>query len=139
MDTDATMRLAVERAVTQLLADHPPASCSPAEFLGARYDAGLAWVHFDPGFGGLGAPADLQAIVTERLTTVGAPAPKIASYVGVHQAAAAVHAFASEDGLKSRWLRSAFTSDEFWCQLFSEPDAGSDLANVSTTAVWDGE
>ena len=139
MDTDGTSRRAVEQALTQLLDAHPPASCSPPEFLGARYDAGLAWVHFEPGFGGLGAPADLQAIVTERLAAVGAPAPKIASYVGVHQAAAAVHAFASEDGLKSRWLRPAFTNDEFWCQLFSEPDAGSDLANVSTTAAWDGE
>jgi alkylation response protein AidB-like acyl-CoA dehydrogenase len=138
MDTDVTMRVTVERAVTQLVADHPPSSCSPSEFLGARYDAGLAWVHFEPGFGGLGAPADLQSVVTQQLAAVGAPEPKIASYVGVHQAAAAVHAFASDDELKGRWLRPAFTNDEFWCQLFSEPDAGSDLANVSTTAVWDG-
>jgi hypothetical protein len=43
IDTDTTSRLLVEQAVAQLLADHPPSSCSPEEFLGARYDAGLAW------------------------------------------------------------------------------------------------
>jgi alkylation response protein AidB-like acyl-CoA dehydrogenase len=117
-------RQTVERALEGLLAEHHPSSTKPAEFLGARYDVGLAWVHFDPGFGGLGLAAGLQTLVTEKLEAEGAPSPN-ANYVGVHQAAAAVHRFATDD-LKRRWLRPAFTNEEIWCQLFSEPGAGSD-------------
>jgi alkylation response protein AidB-like acyl-CoA dehydrogenase len=127
----------VERALATLLDEQPAASSSPAEFLGARYDAGLAWVHFAPGFGGLGLPAGLQPLVTATLDAAGAPRPT-ANYVGVHQGAAAVHMFAPDD-LKRRWLRPAFTNEEFWCQLFSEPGAGSDLAGLSTSAVRDGD
>ena len=43
----------------ELLAEHPPASTRPAEVLGAQYDAGLAWVHFPEGFGGLGVSPKL--------------------------------------------------------------------------------
>jgi alkylation response protein AidB-like acyl-CoA dehydrogenase len=132
-----TARQTVERALEGLLVEHHPSSTEPAEFLAARYDAGLAWVHFDPGFGGLGLAAGLQTLVTEALEAEGAPSPN-ANYVGVHQAAAAVHRFATDD-LKRRWLRPAFTNEEFWCQLFSEPGAGSDLAGLSTSAVLDGE
>ncbi len=129
--------LTVRTAVDRLLAEHPPASTTHAEFLGARYDAGLAWVHFDPGFGGLGMPASLQSVVTSALEDAAAPDAS-ANYVGVHQAAAAIHAFAGDD-LRRRWLRPAFTNEEFWCQLFSEPGAGSDLAGLSTSAARDGE
>ncbi len=128
---------AVARALDELLAAHPPHEVSPVEFLQARYDAGLAWVHFDPGFGGMGLPAGLQPMVNERLAAAGAPDPN-ANYVGVHQAAVAVHRYA-EDTLKSRWLLAAFTNQEYWCQLFSEPGAGSDLAGLSTSAVRDGD
>ena len=132
-----TERQRVEHALATLLAEHPPA-CTPArEFLGARFDAGLAWVHFDPGLGGLGLPAALQPLVNEILEAAGAPSPS-ANFVGVNQAAAAVHEFAP-DHLKQRWLRPSFTNEEFWCQLFSEPGAGSDLAGLRTGAVRDGE
>jgi alkylation response protein AidB-like acyl-CoA dehydrogenase len=94
-------------------------------------------VHFAPGFGGLGLPAGLQPRVTATLDAAGAPRPT-ANYVGVHQGAAAVHTFAPDD-LKRRWLRPAFTNEEFWCQLFSEPGAGSDLAGLGTRAVRDGD
>jgi alkylation response protein AidB-like acyl-CoA dehydrogenase len=127
----------VAHALERLLAEHPPKERSETEFLRARYDAGLAWVHFDPGFGGMGLPAGLQPMVTETLTAAGAPDPN-ANYVGVHQAAVAIHRYGS-DGVKSRWLRAAFTNEEYWCQLFSEPGAGSDLAGLSTSATRDGD
>ncbi len=130
-------RETVRAALASLLADHPPGSTPPAEFLGARYDAGLAWVHFEPGFGGLGLPAGWQPFVNRVLEEAGAPDPN-PNYVGVHQAATAVHAFASDE-LKHRWLRPAFTNEEYWCQLFSEPGAGSDVAGLSTAAVRDGD
>jgi alkylation response protein AidB-like acyl-CoA dehydrogenase len=135
--TGDTAAVRVHQALQKLLTDYPPASSSPVEFLGARYDAGLAWVHFDSGFGGLGVPASLQLVVNRTLDAAGAPDPN-ANYVGVHQAAAAIHAFALDE-LKPRWLRAAFTNQEYWCQLFSEPGAGSDLAGLSTAAFRDGD
>ena len=124
------------------MASYPPASTPPMEFLGARFDAGLAWVHFDLGVGGLGVPAALQTFVDQRMEAAGAfdptgtyPSP---SYVGRHQAATVVHALGSGDQ-RRRWLRSAFTTEEYWCQLYSEPGAGSDLAALGTSAVRDGD
>ncbi|MEY4174407.1 MAG: hypothetical protein RI900_1572, partial [Actinomycetota bacterium] len=55
----------VTAALDRLLADNPPASMSDAEFRGKRYDAGLAWVHFPTGFGGLGARPELNRMVEE--------------------------------------------------------------------------
>jgi alkylation response protein AidB-like acyl-CoA dehydrogenase len=127
----------VASAVEKLLAEHPPEATSRAEFLRARYDAGLAWVHFDPGFGGMGLPAGLQPMVTETLAAAGAPDPN-GNYVGVHQAAVAIHRYGAND-LKGRWLPAAFTNEEYWCQLFSEPGAGSDLAGLRTSAARDGD
>jgi alkylation response protein AidB-like acyl-CoA dehydrogenase len=133
---DADRRV-VQDALDQLLSRYPPSSTPPSEFLGARYDAGLAWLHFEPGLGGLGVPAALQPLVNETLAEAGAPDPN-PNYVGVHQAATAIHNFA-HDELKHLWLRPAFANEEFWCQLFSEPGAGSDVAALSTTATRDGD
>ena len=86
---------------------------------------------------GASALRGLQPLVTATLQAVGAP-EEHENYAGVHQAAAAIHEFAPEE-LKRRWLRPAFTNEEFWCQLFSEPGAGSDLAGLSTSAMRDGD
>src|SRR6202042_2203636 len=64
--------------------------------------------------------------------------PSLGDYVGLHQGAAAIHG-AGTPGQRARFLRPIFTGEEHWCQLFSEPGAGSDLAGLSTTAVNDGE
>ena len=60
----------VSRKIDELLAAHPPTS-DPVEFLGAQFDAGLAFVHFPEGYGGLGLSRQLQSLVTERLTAAG--------------------------------------------------------------------
>ena len=62
----------VSAAIDQLLAEHPPTSCTDREFRGHRYDAGLAWVHFPAGFGGLGARPELNRLVEERCRKAGA-------------------------------------------------------------------
>src|SRR5688572_22439571 len=72
MSTTSVDDLVAER-VDQLLADHPPAETQPQEFWGAQYDAGLAWVYFPEGYGGLGASPNLQGFVDERLRAAGAP------------------------------------------------------------------
>src|ERR1700754_242869 len=58
--------------VRTLLAEHDPAG-GPREFLGARFDAGLAWVHFPSGSGGLDLPRGFQSLVEDELAAVGAP------------------------------------------------------------------
>jgi len=109
------------------------------EFLDARFDAGLAWVHFPEGLGGLGLPRTMQAIVEQALTAARAPDNKPDQLViGLGMAAPTILGHGTEEQ-KQRWLRKLWTGREVWCQLFSEPGAGSDLAAIATRAVRDGD
>ncbi|MFD5024999.1 acyl-CoA dehydrogenase family protein [Streptomyces sp. NPDC058373] len=118
-----------------LLADHPPATTSRADFLAARFDAGLAWVHYPQGLGGLGAARSLQAVVDAELAAAGAPDndPRRIG-IGLGMAAPTILAYGTEEQ-RRRFLRPLWLGEEVWCQLFSEPGAGSDLAALSTRAV----
>ena len=129
--------LVIER-VEALLATHPPASTAPEAFWGAQFDAGLAWVQFPEGLGGLGVDRDLQHVVNNRLHEAGAARPDYRNLIGVSMAAPTLieHGTAEQ---QARYLRPAFTCTERWCQLFSEPEAGSDLASLRTKAVLDGD
>ncbi|UVS78610.1 acyl-CoA dehydrogenase family protein [Actinokineospora sp. UTMC 2448] len=105
-------------------------------FLRARFDAGLAWVHFPEGLGGLGASRDLQEVVDAEFA--GTPQPDLGKQgVGLGMAAPTILACGT-DAQRRRFLRPLWTGEEIWCQLFSEPGAGSDLAAVATRAVRDG-
>jgi alkylation response protein AidB-like acyl-CoA dehydrogenase len=123
---------------TQLAAEHAPFA-DRAAFLRARFDAGLAWVHYPEGLGGLGLPRALQRVVDETLADAGAPDndPRRIG-IGLGMAAPTILA-AGTDEQRRRWLRSLWTGEQVWCQLFSEPGAGSDLAAVGTRAVRDGD
>ncbi|MDV7089494.1 acyl-CoA dehydrogenase [Rhodococcus sp. IEGM 248] len=111
----------------------------PIGFLGARFDAGLAWVHFPPGRGGLGLPQSFQAQVDAELAAAGAPGPaKGRNGIGLGMAAPTIAAFGTEEQ-QQKYLRPIFTSEHIYCQLFSEPGAGSDLAAVATRAVREGD
>ncbi|MFG2755161.1 acyl-CoA dehydrogenase family protein [Streptomyces wuyuanensis] len=122
----------------EFLAAHPPATTGRSEFLGARFDAGLAWVHYPAGLGGLGAARSLQAVVDAELEAVGAPDndPRRIG-IGLGMAAPTILAYGTEEQ-KRRFLRPLWIGEEVWCQLFSEPGAGSDLAALGTRAVRDG-
>ncbi|MEM7272385.1 MAG: acyl-CoA dehydrogenase family protein [Actinomycetota bacterium] len=127
----------VEDAVTDLLRDHPPADCSRVEFRGHQYDYGLAWVHHEEGFGGLGVRPQLQKLAEERLRAAGAkPADPSTFFLHLAGPTIATH---GTDEQKRRFLRPMFSGEEKWCQLFSEPGAGSDFAGLGTRAVLDGE
>ncbi|MFJ2112587.1 acyl-CoA dehydrogenase family protein [Streptomyces sp. NPDC087850] len=119
----------------QLLADHPPADTDRTDFLRARFDAGLAWVHYPQGLGGLGAPRSLQAVVDAELAAAGAPDndPRRIG-IGLGMAAPTILRFGTQEQ-KERFLRPLWIGEEVWCQLFSEPGAGSDLAALATRAV----
>jgi len=125
--------------VRQLLADYPPAETDRLDFLRARFDAGLAWVHFPAGLGGLGVPRAQQALVDAELAAAGAPDndPRRIG-IGLGMAAPTILRYGTDEQQR-RFLRPLWTGEEVWCQLFSEPGAGSDLAALGTRAVRDGE
>ena len=128
----------VDEAIERLLAEHPPATTKPVDFLGAQFDAGLAWVHYDEGFGGLGLAARHQKTINERLQAAGAPNAMSRNPIGHGMSAPTIYTHGSDEQ-KRRYLRPLFTGEEIWCQLFSEPGAGSDVAGLSSRAVKDGE
>ncbi|MGW3431241.1 acyl-CoA dehydrogenase family protein [Streptomyces melanosporofaciens] len=129
----------LRRRVRDLLDAHPPATTEPLDFLRARFDAGLAWVHYPAGLGGLDAPRSLQAVVDAELAAAGAPDndPRRIG-IGLGMAAPTILGFGTDEQ-RQRLLRPLWTGEEVWCQLFSEPGAGSDLAALATRAVRDGE
>jgi alkylation response protein AidB-like acyl-CoA dehydrogenase len=91
--------------VGQLLAAHDPAQADPQEFLGARFDAGLAWVQFPAGHGGLGVPQSFQEQVNAALAAAGAPEPAVAKNgIGFGMAAPTIAAFGTEEQ-KRKFLR----------------------------------
>ncbi|OBF22869.1 acyl-CoA dehydrogenase [Mycobacterium kubicae] len=135
MSTEADL---TERVRT-LLGEHDPAKTDAQDFLGARFDAGLAWVHFPPGLGGLGLPPTYQAQVDAQLAAAGAPpAGGGRNIIGIGMAAPTIAAFGTDEQ-KRKFLRPLFTGEHLYCQLFSEPGAGSDLAAAATRAVRDGD
>ncbi|MFR9800854.1 acyl-CoA dehydrogenase family protein [Pseudonocardia sp. RS010] len=135
----ATDAEGLDARIAAFLAEHDPAATERTEFLRARFDAGLAWVHYPEGLGGLAADPGLQPGVDRAFADAGAPdnAPH-ANIIGLGMAAPTLVRFGTPEQQR-RWLRPLWTGEEIWCQLFSEPGAGSDLANVATTAKRDGE
>ena len=125
--------------VKAFLADHDPAETPKQDFNNARFDAGLAWVHYPEGLGGLGLSRTLQSVVDAEFAAAGAPTndPE-RNGIGLGMAAPTILAYGSDEQ-KQRWLRKLWTAEEIWCQLFSEPGAGSDLAALATRAVKDGD
>ncbi|GAA1447762.1 acyl-CoA dehydrogenase [Mycobacterium cookii] len=139
MSTQTDVADKLSEKVTTFLAEHDPVTTDRVEFLRARFDAGLAWVHFPIGRGGLGLAPDLQQQVDARFAEAGAPDnhPRI-NVIGLGMAAPTLMAYGTEDQLDT-FLRPLWTGEQVWCQLFSEPGAGSDLAAVATRAVRDGD
>lgn len=115
-------------------------SCVPDDQVSQRgrlFDLGLAWVHHPVGRGGLGASISRQLDVHRRLQSRGVAVPTPSVAVGVSLAGPTMAAHGSDD-LCSRLLRRCFTGADSWCQLFSEPGAGSDMASVACSARPDG-
>jgi alkylation response protein AidB-like acyl-CoA dehydrogenase len=128
----------VSHRLAELLAAFPPLTVDERDFLGAQFDAGLAFVHFPEGYGGLGLSRRLQAVVVERLKQVGAPVGVMRNPIGYGMAAPTILSVGTE-AQRKRYLRPLFTCQDIWCQMFSEPVAGSDVASLATRAVLDGD
>ena len=128
----------VEAQIKTLLARFEGSGLSDKDFWAMQYDLGLAWVDFPAGFGGLGVSPSLQEYVGNRLREAEAPSNFLHNPIGIGMGAPTLLAHASAD-LAKRLLKPIFACDEIWCQLFSEPGAGSDVASLRTSAVRDGE
>jgi alkylation response protein AidB-like acyl-CoA dehydrogenase len=123
--------------VRAFLAEHDPHEMPRQDFNNARFDAGLAWVHYPEGLGGLGLSRSLQQLVDAEFAAVGAPGHDAErNAIGLGMAAPTILAYGTDEQQR-RWLRELWTGREIWCQLFSEPGAGSDLAALATRAVRD--
>jgi alkylation response protein AidB-like acyl-CoA dehydrogenase len=107
-----------------------------ADFQRRLADDGWAAVQWPVQYGGRGATLMQSAIFFEELGRSGAPLP--ANVLGLLLAGPTIMAWGTEEQ-KERYLNPILTAEEIWCQGFSEPDAGSDLAAVKTRAVRDGE
>ncbi len=127
----------IDAAIDSLLAEHDPLDLSTIEFRGYQYDAGLANIHFPVGRGGMGMPPKLQHHINRRLVEAGRE-PEDPTLFFRRLAGPTILAHGSEE-VQDRFLRPMFTGEERWCQLFSEPGAGSDFAGLAAKAIRDGD
>ncbi len=131
--TEDELRSRVQRLIVELDVTDRVA------FRGAQFDRGLAWVHFPEGRGGLGLAPRMQTVVAEELQHAERVYDDIVlNPIGIGMAAPLLVAYASEAMIDS-YLRRIFTAEDIWCQMFSEPGAGSDVASLATRAVRDGD
>ncbi len=107
------------------------------ELQGRLAEAGLSGVHIPVEYGGRGLTHDHAKVVDAELRRYEAPSLRPLG-IGMHLAAPTILASGSEEQ-KRRYLPPLIRAEEQWCQLFSEPDAGSDLVSLRTTAVRDGD
>jgi len=128
----------IKERLDQLLGEHDPKTTDPITFRGAQYDLGLAWVHFPVGWGGLDLPPNLQKVIEQTLRDAGGPGIDQHQFFGLTMAGPTIVTHGSDE-VRSRLIRRMYTGEDAWCQLFSEPGAGSDLAGLSTKAVRDGD
>jgi alkylation response protein AidB-like acyl-CoA dehydrogenase len=85
---------------------------------------------------GLDASVEHQLVIDEELRRAGVQRP--INPIGIGWAGPTILVAGTEEQ-KARWLPTLLSGEEFWCQLFSEPNAGSDLASLTTTARRDGD
>jgi alkylation response protein AidB-like acyl-CoA dehydrogenase len=98
------------------------------------HEAGWAGISWPKEFGGRGATLIEQAIFSEEMARSKAPSP--ANVLGLVMGGPVVIAHGTEDQ-KERFLEPILSAEEIWCQGFSEPESGSDLASLKTKAVRD--
>ena len=128
------------------LAEHPPPSVEPATTPAEAVEL-RAWqrtlhagrwvgINWPVEYGGRGASPDQLAVYNEELAR--ANTPPLLGRAGISLVGPTLMAHGTE-AQRSRWMARILSGDDVWCQLFSEPDAGSDLASLSTHAEQRGD
>jgi len=100
------------------------------------YEAGYLGMAWPKEYGGGGKPQALQDIVTQEM--IAADVPFMVNTIGLFWAGPLILKMGTEEQ-KKKFIKPILSAEEIWCQGFSEPDNGSDLANAQTRAVKDGD
>ena len=127
---------AVRRAVRAWIEEHFDEKIPLRVWLERLADSGWAKPTWPVDWYGKGLTNDLAAVAYAEFVRIGAPGPPAG--LGTMLAAPTIIAHAS-DALKRRFVRAVLVGDHAWCQLFSEPGAGSDLAGLQTRAERHGD
>lgn len=152
MDFDlAPQEEAFRQELRSWLATHPLEGYDPEVFLhldeDARFAIQLAWqkqlyragwvgIHWPKAYGGRGATVMEQTIYLQEM--VRARMPEVANMMGIRIAGPTLIHWGTEEQ-KQRYIPTILSGDEIWCQGYSEPGAGSDLASLQTRATEDGD
>jgi alkylation response protein AidB-like acyl-CoA dehydrogenase len=100
------------------------------------YDAGYVGMHWPKEFGGQGWGPMRMAIAADEMACANAPAPINGLGIGFIGPTIIIH---GTEWQKQRYLKKILTAEEIWCQLYSEPNSGSDLASLRTRAEDQGD
>ena len=145
--TESPSERALAEAVRAFLAAEQPASAGLPHALDDRmavlrrwqatcYAAGLVGRAWPAEFGGGGGAAIDQIVIDQELAAAGAP--EFVNVVGLGVLGPSLLRFGN-DAQRARYIPSILSAEEIWCQGFSEPEAGSDLASLRTQATQDGD
>ncbi|MCP3933806.1 MAG: acyl-CoA dehydrogenase [Actinomycetia bacterium] len=125
--------------LTREVIDQVGIDADEVTFRSALWDAGLARVQYPIGKGGLDAAPTLQTVVEQTIRDAGRNFHALSiNTIGIGMGLPTVLTYGSEEH-HEKYLKRIFTGEDFWCQMFSEPSHGSDVAGLSSRAVRDGD
>ena len=114
-------------------------NASETAFRSALWDAGLAMVQFPEGKGGLDLSPKMQLVVDQTIRDAGRNFSALSiNTIGIGMGLPTVLTYGTEEHHK-KYLKRIYTGEDIWCQMFSEPSHGSDVAGLSSRAVRDGD
>ncbi|MEM7140934.1 MAG: acyl-CoA dehydrogenase family protein [Actinomycetota bacterium] len=124
---------------TQAVIDEVGTDADEVAFRSALWDAGLAFVQYPQGKGGLDVSPKLQGAVEDTIRASGRFFhPLATNTIGIGMGLPTVLTYGSEEHHET-YLKRIFTGEDWWCQMFSEPTHGSDVAGLASRAVRDGD
>lgn len=133
------MNEAALRELTLSVVDQVGLDASEVDFRSALWDAGLARVQFPVGKGGLELSPSMQGAVEKAIRDAGRSFAALSiNTIGIGMGLPTVLTYGSDEH-HDKHLKKIFTGEDFWCQMFSEPSHGSDVAGLSSRAVRDGD